>query len=221
MEIPSVSSDQMAEIDRKVPQKYGIDVERMMENAGYHVADFIRNNSSDPEIVVLVGRGNNGGDGISAARRLDIWGFNVNLYLVSDELEGIDREELEIARKIGIEETEEIGDADLLIDALIGYKLNGDPRPPFDEMIEEANSSDAEILSIDIPSGVDPDTGEGLDPHIVADHTITLGLPLEGLSEEKCGDVWLADISIPPQTYQDLGIEVDGIFTESPLLRIY
>jgi NAD(P)H-hydrate epimerase len=116
---------------------------------------------------------------------------------------------------------------DLIIDGLIGYSLTGKPAGTVREMIEWANGSDALILSLDMPTGVNPDTGESEGAHINAHGTLTLALPKVGLkppSGRKCsGELYLADIGIPPSLYEkpSLGFPVPNIFNESPIVRIY
>ncbi len=220
MEMPSVTSEQMAEADRIVSEEYSITVARMMENAGYQLADFIRRKfGPDDSITVSVGKGNNGGDGLAAARRLHLWGFDVSVNLATRELDGIRREELEILEGLGVEvKVQEFSGADVVLDAMIGYNLEGELRPPFDSMVEDINSSGAEIVSIDIPSGVNPDTGEMVGEAVDPDHVVTLALPKQGLRQVDA-EIWIADISIPPEVYERFGVDVSGLFTEDSLVR--
>ncbi|MDY6768781.1 MAG: NAD(P)H-hydrate epimerase [Candidatus Nanohaloarchaea archaeon] len=98
--------------------------------------------------------------------------------------------------------------------------MDGDPRPPFDRLIEEINASDATVVSVDVPSGVDADTGDRRRPHIVADHTVTLALPFDGFEDtDAAGEVWVADISIPPQVYDRFNIDACGVFDRESLVR--
>jgi len=219
MRVPAISSNQMAKVDDKVPEKYGITISRMMENAAYQIADFIRQNfSTEQRIVIYAGKGNNGGDGLAAARRLHNWGYNIEVVELF-ELDGIRKEELEVLRKLEIPIHEEPREADVAIDGLIGYDLKGDPRPPFGKLINQINSADS-VVSIDVPSGVDADTGEGLEPHVKPDYVVTLGLPKNGL-EELDSEIWLADISIPDEAYKEiLDIEIESLFDDESLRKI-
>lgn len=219
MSFPAITTDQMAKIDQKVPEKYGITASRMMENAAYQIAEFIRaNHSQNDRIAVYAGKGNNGGDGIAAARRLHNWGYSVEV-VCPFELNGIRQEELEIIRNLGISISEEPVEADIAVDALIGYNLKGDPRPPFDQLIDAVNKAD-EIVSVDVPTGVDADAGEGMNPHVEADRVVTLGLPKEGLKDINA-EVWVADISVPDEAYSEiLGVDVDGLFSEKSLVKM-
>lgn len=218
MNVPAISSEQMEKIDREMPEKYGVTVSRMMENAAYQLADFIRQKfSKDEKIVVYAGKGNNGGDGLAAARRLYNWGYNVEV-VAPFKLDGIRREELEILWQIGVPVFEEPRNGDVAVDALIGYNLKGDPRPPFDELIETVNSAET-VVSADVPSGVDADTGESLNPHVDADYVVTFGLPKKGL-QNLDAEVWLADISVPEEAYALIDVEVDGLFEGNSLIRV-
>jgi NAD(P)H-hydrate epimerase len=214
-----VSKDQMAEIDKKVPEKYGITISRMMENAGYQIAEFIRSEIDPEGIAVYAGKGNNGGDALAAARRLYLWGYDVEVVLATRGLDGIRKEELEILEELGIEINVKNAENNysIALEGLIGYNLNGDPRPPFNTMIEEINQYGT-VVSIDLPTGLDADTGEKSSPAVEADYTVTLAMPKEGIDRENSGEVWVADISIPPEAYEEFGFSGD-IFEEKSLVR--
>ena len=114
--------------------------------------------------------------------------------------------------------------ADAILDALIGYNLHGPPREPIAALIRAANRADAPVIALDIPSGLDGDSGEAYDPTITAATTITLALPKAGLMQprgrEWVGDLYLADISVPVQIYQRFGIETGSVFTTSDIVRV-
>ncbi|MDY6761792.1 MAG: NAD(P)H-hydrate epimerase [Candidatus Nanohaloarchaea archaeon] len=221
MHIPTVSVEQMREVDGAVPQEYGVTVSRMMENAGYQIADFVRQHLDADTVHVYTGTGNNGGDGLAAARRLHLWGYDVAVVAVSRDLDGIRQEELDILEALGVPVQDRAGGAaDVVIDALIGYNLDGAPRSPFDHLIEEINAAAATAVSVDVPSGVDADTGEEMQPYVTADHTVTLALPFDGLREtDAAGEIWAADISVPPQVYDRFGIDANDVFSDASLTR--
>lgn len=112
------------------------------------------------------------------------------------------------------EEGWELPPCDLVIDAIIGYGLRGDPRGRARDLIQLANSSVAPILSVDIPSGLDSEHGEMFLPCIQAAATLALGLPQRGLLSSMAapvrGDVYLADLGIPGALYAELGVEADA-----------
>ena len=118
----------------------------------------------------------------------------------------------------------ELPPCDLIIDAIIGYGLRGDPQGNARELIHLANSSQAPILSLDAPSGLDTANGKLYDPRIHATATMTLALAKVGLLTEQsrgaCGDLYLADISVPPDLYRRIGIDVGLLFSEKAVVRV-
>jgi NAD(P)H-hydrate epimerase len=122
------------------------------------------------------------------------------------------------------EEGWELPPADLVIDAIIGYGLRGDPRGRARDLIHLANSSLAPILSLDAPSGVDTGEGRAYAPHVRAAATLTLALPKRGLLIEParaaCGDLYLADISVPAALYSQLGFDVPPVFARDPIVLL-
>jgi len=115
-------------------------------------------------------------------------------------------------------------EADVVLDALLGYSLDGPPREPEAGLIRIANSNGLPILALDLPSGLDPDSGLPHDPTIRATRTVTLALPKVGLlrpeAASSVGELWLADISVPPTAYAEVGIVPGPLFAESDLVRI-
>ncbi|MDY6777423.1 MAG: NAD(P)H-hydrate epimerase, partial [Candidatus Nanohaloarchaea archaeon] len=201
-------------------EQYGISIRQLMENAGYQIAAYIRQeHSQDQQIDIHVGKGHNGGDGLVAARRLAGWGFNVSISLITSNLGGIPADELATLQQLDIPISKSMHDGDIIVDGLIGYSLSGAPRPPFDTRIQEINDSSSHVVSIDVPSGVDAQTGEQLDPHIKADTTVTLGLPKKGMTETNSGNIWVADIGIPRKAYQQAGIETGNPFHQQSLIQ--
>ncbi len=211
----------MARIDEKVPNEYGITISRMMENAGYQIAEFIRSKIDPEGINVYVGKGNNGGDALAAARRLYLWGYEVEVILATKELDGIRKEELEILGELGVEMNIENAENSysVALEGLIGYNLNGNPRPPFDSMIREINQKNETVVSIDLPTGLNANTGEKSSPTVESDYTITLAMPKKGITEENSGEIWVADISIPPEAYREFGFKGD-VFKQKSLIRL-
>lgn len=200
----AVTREQMSEIDQKVPEKYGIDAARLMENAGYQVAEFLRR-FNDKKIVFYAGKGNNGGDALVAARRLALWSFDIEV-VAPFKLKDRPAEEKEILEALGVKIRSEPVDADIAVDGLIGYNLEGPPRKPFPELIDAINSAET-VVAIDVPTGVDANTGEKFSPHVQPDHTVTLAMPKTGIREENAGEIWVADISVPPEAYRAFDVE--------------
>lgn len=211
-----VSREEMAEIDRLVPEKYGIDTGRLMENAGHQVAEFLRRFRGE-KIVFYAGKGNNGGDALVAARRLALWNFDIEV-VAPFELENRPGEEKRILESTGVKIHDEPVEADVAVDGLIGYNLEGEPRKPFPALIEAINSSST-VVSIDVPTGVDANTGEKFDAHVEPDCTVTLAMPKKGLEKENSGEIWVADISVPPEIYEKFGVKPPE-FSEKSLLKL-
>jgi NAD(P)H-hydrate epimerase len=114
--------------------------------------------------------------------------------------------------------------ADAILDALIGYSLQGPPREPIASLIREANRAPAPTIALDVPSGLDGDSGQAFDPTITAATTLTLALPKAGLMQPAArgwtGALYLADISVPVQVYRRLGIEPGLIFATSDIVPV-
>lgn len=235
MQLPTLTTAQMQEIDRLMVEEYRIDLLQTMENAGRSLARLARQmldgDIVDRPIVLLAGRGNNGGGGLVAARHLLNWGAWVQIVCSHppDGYEGVAAHQLEILQRMGAplawaEEGWELPPADLLIDAIIGCGLRGDPHGRARDLIHLANSSVAPILSLDAPSGVDTDDGRCFSPHVRAAATLVLALPKRGLVIEPgrsaCGALHLADISVPPQLYARLGLDIPSIFARDQIVRL-
>ena len=236
-EVPYLTADQMIEVDRAMIDDYGIDLVRMMENAGRALAHLIRERflhgqARERQVVVLAGTGGNGGGALVAARRLHNFGAQVTALVTKpdESLTPIPREQLGILRNMGVAvvgAAEVVGtqNADVVVDGLIGYSLRGAPRGTAASLIRWANQQAAPVVSLDAPSGVDSTSGAVLEPAVEAAATMTLALPKEGLRSpgiaRNMGDLYLADISVPPELYERfLGIPVPPIFAESDLVQL-
>jgi NAD(P)H-hydrate epimerase len=175
-------------VDRHAIEQLGIPGVVLMENAGRGAAELLLSLGGSGRIVICCGKGNNGGDGLVIARHLHLAGREVRilLYADPDELQGDARINLEIVRKLDlpmlISKGSELDEAGLrhelvgavwIVDALFGTGLTGPVRPPLDRVIELINASLARVLAVDIPSGLDCDTGQPPGPTIRAEHTAT------------------------------------------------
>ncbi len=235
LSVPTVSAEQMREVDRLMEEQYGIALLQMMENAGRNLAHLARGRYLDDDarnrqILVLAGSGGNGGGGLVCARRLHNWGADVRVWLTkpADELGAVPRRQLGVLKAMGVPVSIAIdGDlpaADLVVDAIIGYSLSGAPVGSAAALISAANRHAAPVLSLDTPSGLDTSTGVPHEPAIRADATMTLALPKTGLlasaAAEHVGDLYLADISVPPALYSALGIAVGPIFARCDVVRL-
>ncbi len=227
--LPTLTEEQMREVDRIAMADFGLGVLQMMENAGRNLALHAIENVNDPnaEIVILAGSGGNGGGGISCARHLRNHGYRVRLFLTRDpsELRGSAGAQYHIVEKAGLTATaaseaeEHVQQAALVIDALIGYSLKGAPRGITKELIETANEFSDRTLALDIPSGFDSTSGETPGVAIKPHSTLTLALPKTGLREVP-GELYVADIGIPPEVYLPLGITLEPFFGGAYWVRI-
>ena len=174
-----------------------------MEAAGWVVA-----RSVEAPAAVVCGVGNNAGDGLAAARHLHRWGRLSSVSCVdAGRLSGPAAKELDALRRIGVRVDDglQLGDADWIVDAIFGTGLSRAPEGRFKEWIEAINDSGKTVLSVDIPSGLDAETGVAYSPTVRADMTVALGLPKPGLREVG-GRVIVADIGIPNEAYAAVGI---------------
>ena len=233
--VPTLTTEQMKEVDRLMIEAYRIELLQMMENAGRNLALLAKRMLDDDldarPIVVLAGRGANGGGGLVAARHLLNWGAWVQVLCSypPDGYKGVPLHQLTILQQMGAplawaEEGWELPPCDLVIDAVIGYGLRGDPRGRARNLIELANASLAPILSLDTPSGIDTAGGRVFTPHVQAAATLTLALPKTGFlapeARAACGDLFLADISVPPALYERLGLDVPPLFAHDTILPL-
>ena len=173
---------------------------------------------------MLSGPGGNGGGGLVAARHLANRGVRVRVTLGADSsrLGEVPKHQLSILERMQVPIVPEPVAADLIVDALIGYSLRGDPRGSAADLIRWANESGTPVCSLDVPSGLDATSGEVGDPCVRATATLTLALPKTGLAAapDVVSELYLADISIPPAVYTALGIASDPTFARGPLLRL-
>ena len=201
-DLPRLSSAQAKRVDALVEERFGIPIDWLMEAAGWQVARLV-----DDRAVVVCGVGNNAGDGFAAARHLQRWGRLVRVCcLAPDRVRGPAAAELAALRHTGGEITTELSfdGADVVVDAIFGTGLNRAPEGRFAEWIEAINASGKRVVAVDVPSGLDADTGVAYSPGVRADLTVALGLPKPGL----LGDVAVVDIGIPLRAYAEVGVDL-------------
>lgn len=226
----------MLQVDIMAVKAYGLQLLQMMENAGRSLASagrsiFLNGDAAQRKILVLAGKGGNGGGALAAARRLAIWGAQVT-FVLSDvnDLSPAAAAQAAILRRMGLEQlsphTVPFSGYELLIDGLIGYSLKGAPRGIVRDLISAINQSGIPVLSLDLPSGLDASTGEAIRPVVKANATLTLALPKKGLfcgdAEDHAGNRFLADIGIPFSVYEELGIKQvpRHLFSEGDIIHL-
>ena len=235
--IPSLTTAQMIEVDRLMVEKYHIELIQMMENAGRNLADlalqrFLGSDARDKVIIILAGSGGNGGGVLACARHLHNWGARVSVVLTAPPaaLAEVTAQQLNVLELMNLVvlASDVLGlraQCDLILDGLIGYSLKGPPHGKAAELIEWANRNGSPILALDTPSGLDLTTGKAQSPTIRATATMTLALPKKGLLEpnalEYVGELYLADISVPPELYANaFGIQLPALFNKNTILRL-
>lgn len=215
-----VTAQEMREIDQKTIRDYGIPGLVLMENAGLAVCRVIEellNGLEGKTVLLICGKGNNGGDGFVAARQLYNRGARVRLLLAAapETLDGEARVNYDIWTKMGrkvyrLQDRNALQvlqlalmQADIVVDALFGTGFHGAVKDKPKRLIETVNESGRMVVAVDVPSGVEADTGAVRGAAVRADHTVTFGLPKLGLLLEPgagfAGRLHVADISIPDE----------------------
>ena len=187
----------------------------MMENAGAASAKKLMEkfgNVKSKNVIVFAGLGNNGGDGLVIARHLSGYGSNVTIFLLG-EPDNIRSEEcswnwnlLEKMKSVKLLTGGNLDDLnnlefDIIIDGILGTGISGEIREPQSSAITFINKSNAFKLTVDVPSGVDPDTGNKNSPHVIANMTVTFHRMKVGMPKAKdvCGEIFVEKIGIPPE----------------------
>ncbi|MGQ8338216.1 NAD(P)H-hydrate epimerase [Sunxiuqinia sp. A32] len=232
--VPYITTQQMIEVDKLMMEYYRIGLLQMMEMAGFNLATLAKrrfNLKDDDNILVLAGTGGNGGGVLVAARHLSNWGMDVSVQLSNsiDHFKQVSLHQLDILEKMNVPIIENTNGRNfhLIIDGLIGYSLRGNPRERVSRMIVEANENLAPVLSLDVPSGMDSTSGKINNPCIVAEATMTLALPKSGFLNKKSkpnvGELYLSDISVPPELYQRMGLieAAFPIFSEENIIQLF
>jgi NAD(P)H-hydrate epimerase len=227
--VPAVTAGQMREVDRIAVEDFGLSILQMMENAGRNLAANVIDmcGKAGGEVTILVGAGGNGGGGLCCARHLHNRGFEVNLVLDREAwaLRGAAANQLRILQAAGLSPVDDlqvqevIHRAQIVVDALIGYSLRGAPRGRAAELIDLCNQHAARVLCLDVPSGLNSTTGETPGLVVLPGRTLTLALPKTGLASVS-GELHVADIGIPPEVYQPLGLSFEPFFEDRYWIRV-
>ncbi len=198
----------MRELDRKATEIYGVPSLQLMENAGRGTAEVILKHLPNVrQIGIFCGKGNNGGDGFVIARYLFNAAFRVEIVLPAnpDELQGDAKINYEKIVKLGIpvHQQSDPKSYDLIVDALLGIGLQSEVRENYRKVIEAINDSGKKIVAVDIPSGLNADTGEVMGAAIKANITATMGMIKHGLlrgkGRECSGVIEVIDIGLPQE----------------------
>jgi hydroxyethylthiazole kinase-like uncharacterized protein yjeF len=189
-----------------------------MEAAGWQIARFVGQRAA-----VVCGVGNNAGDGLAAARHLHRWGRLASVCCVDVmQLRGPAAKELDALRKLGVAVADELvlGNAEVVVDAIFGTGLSRAPEGKFAMWIDAINASGKAVVSVDVPSGLDADTGVAYAHCVQPNVTITLGLAKPGLLKLPL-PVLVADIGVPFEAYAAVGVTVPpDFFAKGELVRL-
>lgn len=221
MTLRSLSRDEVRAVDRRAIDEFGISGVVLMENAGRGAAELLAGLGIAGPVVICAGKGNNGGDGFVMARRLDYLGFDPRVLLFCDpaELTGDALANYRILQAAGLsgralagaierdDLDRELSGADWIVDALLGTGTRGTIREPYAGVIEAINRSSRKVFAVDLPSGMDCDTGEPLGPCVRAHHTATFVSRKVGFDRPGAaawtGSVHVIDIGVPRRLLQD------------------
>jgi NAD(P)H-hydrate epimerase len=211
-----LSRAEVRELDRRAIEEYGVPGVVLMENAGRGAAEVLLRLGVHGRVLVCCGKGNNGGDGFVIARHLDNVGVPVRVLLFCrpEELTGDAAINYRIIARAALPVQafpdgsvsehalwQELARAEWVVDALFGTGLSGPVRAPFDPIITALNAGPARVLAVDIPSGLDCDSGAPLGPTVRAQHTVTFVAQKKGFANPAAraylGLVHVVDIGAP------------------------
>lgn len=224
MPLITITRDQARRVDQRAIAEYGITGLVLMENAGRGVADCLCQSIPDDarRVVLCCGKGNNAGDGFVIARHLDLRGYDVRVLLWAEpsELTGDAAANFWILEKTGVpieifgkrHDPErlraQLSGAAYAVDALLGTGARGEPRPPLDGVIDQLNGSTVPILAVDLPSGLDCDTGVAANRTIRATVTCTFLAVKVGFTkpdaDQYTGRIHVLDIGAPRKLIEEV-----------------
>lgn len=212
------SAEELKTLDKRAEEN-GLEISQMMELSGWHLVTIIKYIKLEPETaLILCGKGNKAADALAAARHLAN-GSVITEIIFAEKEEHLSKEakhQLSLLKKMGVatydfEESslieEKIASSDIVIDGLIGYKLEGDPREPHATLITMVNkNAKGKVIAYDVPTGLDPTTGIINKHTLKADITISPALARKGVqsASEVTGEVYVVDAGIPVFLYDSI-----------------
>jgi len=216
-----LSPSTMRQADLTAIERYKVPGMVLMENAGRGVAEAVKrayvgqNNASNKKIIIICGKGNNGGDGFVVARHLVNYGFEVKVFILAseDEIKGDALSNLEIIEAMGIpiktimtaqdldKMAADCSSASVIVDAIFGTGIRGEIQGLAKEAIQIINNSKSYVVAVDIPSGISGETGKLLGVAVKANETVTMAAPKTGIilypGAYYAGKVTIVDIGMP------------------------
>ncbi|QDT30725.1 NAD(P)H-hydrate epimerase [Gimesia panareensis] len=220
--IERLSREEVRSVDQRTIEEFGLPGIALMENAGRGVFELLVSLKARGPIKICAGKGNNGGDGFVIARHLDNAGIPVELFLLADpeQLTGDAATNYQVASRMGISIQADpdlqdpegfcafLASAEWIVDALLGTGVQGSIREPFATAIRLINEASANKLAIDLPSGLDCDTGQPLGDCVIASQTATFVAEKKGFaapeSRDFTGTVHVLGIGAPRQIITEL-----------------
>lgn len=217
-----LSREEVRSVDRRTIEEFGLPGIALMENAGRGVFDLLISLEATGPVKICAGKGNNGGDGFVVARHLDNAGIPVQIYLLADpeQLKGDAAINYRVASRMGISIQSDpdlnqpeafrefLTEADWIVDALLGTGVQGTIRAPFTTAIQIINDAAGNKLAVDLPSGLDCDTGMPLGDCVIASQTATFVAEKTGFASPESikytGTVHVLDIGAPRQVISEL-----------------
>jgi NAD(P)H-hydrate epimerase len=235
MESRFLTREQSRELDRRAIDEFGIPGLVLMENAGRGCVDVLEQLGIDGPVVILCGKGNNAGDGFVIARHLEIRGHDCRVLMLAPPevltgdaatnfaiLQKTNVQIMNVTGRAGVETGDshtisaevlkqlgaQAANAAWIVDAILGTGARGEPRPPFDAAIDWMNAQPAKKLAVDLPSGLDCDTGQPAAHTVRANHTCTFAAMKIGFTQPAAkpylGIVHVCDIGVPPQQIEQV-----------------
>ena len=237
LELPPIRTAILADVEQGAID-CGVTRDQMTEAAARAAAALSRkmldNQLATATVVALAGNGVKGSVALHALRILHGFGARCSAVLAGSERDM----RPETARAVAVCESLRlpllqprspavrgaVADANLVLDGLVGVGLDGAPREPLASLIRISNEARANALSLECPSGLEPDSGEPLQPTLKARTTLALGLPCAGLfaplAWQFTGEVWLCDIGYPPQALEHAKLDPEGLFETNEIIRV-
>ena len=219
MKLPPLTRDQVRQVDQIAIEQYGVPGIVLMENAGRGAAEIIDQIAGSGTIAILCGSGNNAGDGYVVARHLQLAGRDVRIISIVEcaslrgdaRINSLIAENAEIDIRTspsGQEIAQSLSDATTIVDGLLGTGARGPLRDLYAAAVTISNAHKAMRVALDIPTGLDCDTGEAGEPTFRADHTITFVAPKVGFEKENAdayvGVVHVVGIGAPKKLLDQL-----------------
>lgn len=228
--VPVVSGEAMRNADQEAATRYRVTSAQLMEVAGFQLARFVEaflGGARGQKVMIVAGSGNNGGDSLVAARHLHNRGAAVSISLAMGAPRGLAADHLLAAQALGIPISPLLPapasglEATVVVDGILGTGIRLPLRGDAAAAIAALNAASRPVIAVDVPSGLDVDTGEGADHCLRATATLTLGLPKPALrAAGATGRLYVADIGLPPALFGDQAEAASRLFQEETIVEV-